>query len=65
MAIGGHEWLGIWDPSVAYGQRDVVIYKTAAGYYHTYTSKTTHNAGNIPTTSYANWSRLIQEVWSR
>ncbi len=57
-------WLGEWDATYTYGQFDAVLYRTSTDtQWHTFVSKTTHNAGNIPATSIANWRRLYQEQW--
>ena len=58
-------WQGNWIITTSYNDRDVVLYKTSSGEYHAYVSKMDHNTGNIPTTSYQWWTRLIQGVWSR
>ena len=58
-------WMGEWASTVSYDELDVVLYKTADGEYHGYVSKEDHNTGNVPTTEYQWWTRLIQGEWER
>ena len=55
-------WLGEYDATYGYNQYDTVLYKTpGASEWHAFTSKTSHNVGNTPTTSPAYWRRVYQE----
>lgn len=56
-------WMGEWSATRVYVVGDVVMYKTDEGRYHGWLSRTTHNVGNIPTTSYAHWAQIIQAKW--
>ncbi len=58
-------WLDEWSAIRVYVVGDVVMYKTEEGRYHGWLSRTTHNVGNIPTTSYAHWARIIQAKWKK
>jgi hypothetical protein len=58
-------WMGEWNATYVYTVGDVVMYKTDEGRYHGWLSRTTHNVGNIPTTAYAHWARIIQAKWKR
>ena len=58
-------WMGEWNALTSYDDRDVVLYVTDDGEYHGFVSKSNHNVGNIPTTSYQHWTRLIQGVWNK
>jgi len=58
-------WMGEWIATYVYTVGDVVMYKTAEGNYHGWLSRTTHNVGNIPTTAYAHWARIVQAKWKR
>jgi len=58
-------WMGLWNATYVYAVGDVVMYKTDEGRYHGWLSRTTHNVGNIPTTAYAHWARIIQAKWKR
>jgi len=58
-------WMGEWSATWVYDVGDVVMYKTAEGRYHGWLSRTNHNIGNIPTTAYAHWARIVQAKWKR
>jgi len=61
----GVKWTGVWVSTRAYSTGDAVLYKTSDGSYHAFVSKTNHNAGNVPTTAYQHWTRLVQKEWVR
>lgn len=55
-------WIGEWDELYSYNVNDAVLYKISDGNeWHIFVSKTSHNVGNVPTTSAAYWRRYYQE----
>lgn len=56
-------WIGVWSSTYAYSRDDVVIYQDG-DLRHAFVSKTDHNIGNVPTTAYLYWTRLVQEKWA-
>ncbi len=56
-------WIGVWDEDYLYSDRDVVLFQDGDN-IHAFVSKTDHNVGNIPTTAYEHWTRLVQEDWN-
>ena len=57
-------WKGEWVAETQYSIGDTVLYNDGA-LNHVFKSITSHNVGNIPSTSVANWFRLYQGAWSK
>ena len=57
-------WQGVWVETTQYAIGDVVLYNDGA-LNHVFRSLTSHNVGNIPSTSVANWFRLYPEAWTK
>ena len=57
-------WQGVWIETTQYGIGDTVLYNDGAE-HHVFKSITSHNTGNIPSTSTANWYRLYPEPWKK
>ncbi len=56
-------WQGNWIATTSYERDDVTLYQDG-DLIHAFVSKTGHNVGNIPTTAYQHWTRLVQEKWN-
>ena len=57
-------WQGEWVAVTSYAIGDTVLYNDGA-LNHVFRSLTSHNVGNIPSTSVANWFRLYPEAWNK
>lgn len=57
-------WMGTWDALVVYDDLDVVLHQDG-DLIHAFVSKASHNVGNLPTTAYPWWTRLVQEQWMK
>lgn len=57
-------WRQTWNATISYNVDDVVLYQED-NLIHAFVSKTDHNVGNIPTTAYPHWTRLVQEKFNR
>ena len=55
-------WQGVWVTTTSYERDDLVLYQDG-DLIHAFVSKTSHNVGNVPTTAYQHWTRLVQEKW--
>jgi len=56
-------WLGEWSSHITYDVGEAVTYNDGA-LLHGFVSRTTHNVGNIPSTAYSSWARIVQPRWN-